>query len=60
MTTWCVFSLQDAVLTGMRQAVWLPLENGVYGLAKIGLLVALAPVAAAVRHRRVLDRAGGY
>jgi len=43
--TWCVFSLQDAVLTGIRQAVWLPLENGVYGLAKIGLLVALAPVA---------------
>src|SRR6185295_11028741 len=38
-------SLQDAVLTGIRQAVWLPLENGVYGLAKIGLLVALAPVA---------------
>lgn len=45
VTTWCVFSLQDAVLTGMRQAVWLPLENGVYGLAKIVLLVALAQVA---------------
>ena len=45
VTTWCVFSLQDAVLTGMRQAVWLPLENGVYGLAKIALLVALAQVA---------------
>lgn len=44
VTTWCVFSLQDAVLTGMRKAVWLPLENGVYGLAKIGLLVALVPV----------------
>ena len=44
VTTWCVFSLQDAVLTGIRQAVWLPVENGIYGLAKIGLLVALAPV----------------
>ena len=44
VTTWCVFSLQDAVLTGMRKAVWLPLENGVYGLAKIGLLIALVPV----------------
>ena len=43
--TWCVFSLQDAVLTGIRQAVWLPLENGIYGVAKIGLLIALAPVA---------------
>jgi O-antigen/teichoic acid export membrane protein len=45
VTTWCVFSLQDAVLTGIRQAVWLPLENGIYGVAKIGLLIALASVA---------------
>jgi O-antigen/teichoic acid export membrane protein len=44
VTTWCVFSLQDAVLTGIRQAVWLPVENGIYGIAKIGLLVALASV----------------
>jgi O-antigen/teichoic acid export membrane protein len=41
---WCVFSLQDAVLTGTRQAVWVPLENGLYNLGKIGLLLALAPV----------------
>ena len=41
---WCVFSLQDAVLTGIRQAVWIPLENGVYGILKIVLLLALAPV----------------
>jgi O-antigen/teichoic acid export membrane protein len=44
VTTWCVFSLQDAVLTGIRQAVWLPVENGIYGIAKIGLLIALASV----------------
>lgn len=44
VTTWCVFSLQDAVLTGIRHAVWLPVENGLYGIAKIGLLVALASV----------------
>jgi O-antigen/teichoic acid export membrane protein len=44
VTTWCVFSLQDAVLTGIRQAVWLPVENGIYGVAKIGLLIALASV----------------
>ena len=41
---WCVFALQDAVLTGVRQAVWVPLENGLYGIGKIALLVALAPV----------------
>jgi O-antigen/teichoic acid export membrane protein len=43
VTVWCVFALQDAVLTGIRQAVWIPVENGLYGIAKIGLLVALAP-----------------
>jgi O-antigen/teichoic acid export membrane protein len=41
---WCVFALQDAALTGVRQAVWVPLENGLYGIGKIALLVALAPV----------------
>lgn len=44
VTVWCVFALQDAVLTGIRQAVWIPVENGIYGVAKIGLLVALAHV----------------
>ena len=44
VVVWCVFALQDAVLTGVRQAVWVPLENGLYGVGKIVLLVALAPV----------------
>jgi O-antigen/teichoic acid export membrane protein len=44
VTVWCVFSLQDAVLTGIRQAAWIPLENGLYGVAKIVLLLVLAPV----------------
>ena len=39
---WSVFNLQDAALTGLRSAVWVPLENGVYGLAKLALLVVLA------------------
>jgi O-antigen/teichoic acid export membrane protein len=39
---WSVFNLQDAALTGLRAATWVPLENGLYGLAKLGLLVALA------------------
>jgi O-antigen/teichoic acid export membrane protein len=41
---WCLFALQDAVLTGIRQAVWIPVENGLYGLVKIGMLVGLAHV----------------
>jgi O-antigen/teichoic acid export membrane protein len=39
---WSVFNLQDAALTGMRSAVWVPLENGLYGLVKLVLLVVVA------------------
>jgi O-antigen/teichoic acid export membrane protein len=44
VTVWCVFALQDAVLVGIRQAVWIPVENGLYGIGKIILLVALVHV----------------
>ncbi|MDQ6779134.1 MAG: hypothetical protein M3071_23575, partial [Actinomycetota bacterium] len=36
---WCVFNLQDAALTGLGAATIVPIENGVYGIAKIVLLV---------------------
>jgi O-antigen/teichoic acid export membrane protein len=40
---WGVFALQDAALTAMRQAPWLPLENGVFGILKlIGLPLLFA------------------
>jgi O-antigen/teichoic acid export membrane protein len=39
---WCVFNLQDSVLTAVRSAVLVPIENAAMSLAKIGLLVALA------------------
>ncbi|MGH9279397.1 MAG: hypothetical protein ACRD12_14990 [Acidimicrobiales bacterium] len=39
---WNVFALQDAVLTASRWAVVVPIENGVFGLLKIGLMVWLA------------------
>jgi len=39
---WSVFNLQDAALTGLRSAVWVPLENGLYGLVKLVLLVVVA------------------
>ena len=39
---WSVFNLQDAALTGLRATVWVPLENGLYGLVKLLLLVAVA------------------
>lgn len=39
---WTVFTLQDAGLVGARLYGALPLENGVYGLAKVALLFALS------------------
>lgn len=39
---WCIFALQDHILTGLRQAVWVPMENAVFGILKVGLLVTLA------------------
>jgi O-antigen/teichoic acid export membrane protein len=37
-----IFTLQDSVLTGLRTAKWIPLENSLYALSKLVLLLALA------------------
>lgn len=42
VVAWCLFALQDNVLTGLRQAIYVPLENAPYALAKIGLLIWFA------------------
>jgi O-antigen/teichoic acid export membrane protein len=39
---WCLFSIQDSVLTALGRAVWVPIENAVFSVVKIGLLVTLA------------------
>lgn len=39
---WGIFALQDAVLTATRRAVWVPVENGIFGLLKIVVIIALA------------------
>lgn len=39
---WGIFNLQDSVLTGLRQAIWVPIENAVFAVVKIMLLVALS------------------
>ncbi len=41
----CIFTLQDAVLTGLRRTIWVPVENVAYSLAKIVVLVALVGAA---------------
>lgn len=39
-----IFTLEDSVLTGLKAAKWIPLENSLYALAKLILLVVLAGV----------------
>ena len=42
VVVWAVFTLQDSVLTGLRNAVWVLFENGLFGVIKIVLLVLFA------------------
>ena len=39
---WGIFTLQDGVLVGLRSAIWVPVENGTFGIVKIVLLLGLA------------------
>jgi O-antigen/teichoic acid export membrane protein len=38
---WALFTLQDSVLIGLRGAVWVLVENGIFGVVKIILIVVL-------------------
>jgi O-antigen/teichoic acid export membrane protein len=42
--TWTIFSIQDSVLTGLRQARWVPLENSLFSAIKVALLLAFVGV----------------
>ncbi len=39
---WTIFVLQDSALTGLRYATWVPVENAVFALAKIALMILLS------------------
>jgi len=39
---WCIFTLQDSALTGLRQTHWVPIENTIFAVVKLGLLVVVA------------------
>jgi hypothetical protein len=45
---WCIFTLQDCVLTGLRRSIWVPVESVAFGVAKIGPLVVFAAPAAGI------------
>jgi len=40
-----IYSIQDSVLTGLRRAPWVPVENGLASLLKIALLLVFATFA---------------
>lgn len=40
--SWAVFTLQDGALTGLRASGWVAIENLIFAIAKILVLVALA------------------
>ena len=42
VVAWAAFTLQDSVLTGLRSAGWVLIENTLFGIAKIILLVLFA------------------
>lgn len=42
VVTFCLFALQDWVLTGIRAAGWIPLEQLIFAVAKLGLLIWFA------------------
>ena len=44
VVVWAIFTLQDSVLTGLRSAFWVLVENGIFGVVKIILLVLLVTV----------------
>ena len=41
VVAWAIFTLQDSVLVGLRSAFWVFVENAIFGVVKIVLLVAL-------------------
>lgn len=41
VSLYSIFEMQDAVLAGLRQTLWVPLENVIFSIIKLILLVAL-------------------
>ncbi|MFF0137337.1 lipopolysaccharide biosynthesis protein [Streptomyces sp. NPDC005227] len=42
VVAWSVLTLQDGVLTGLRNALWVPVGNTVFSAVKLALLIGLA------------------
>lgn len=44
---WVIFSLEDGILIGLRRTNWVPVENAIFAVVKIGLLAALSSLGGA-------------
>ncbi|GGO57738.1 lipopolysaccharide biosynthesis protein [Streptomyces lasiicapitis] len=42
VVAWSLLTLQDGVLTGLRNALWVPVGNTVFSVVKLGLLIVVA------------------
>lgn len=42
VVVWSIFNIQDGLLAGLRRTIWVPVENVLYGLGKMVLLVVMA------------------
>ncbi|MFF1698577.1 lipopolysaccharide biosynthesis protein [Streptomyces sp. NPDC058257] len=42
VVAWSLLTLQDGVLTGLRNALWVPVGNTIFSVVKLGLLIAVA------------------
>ena len=47
VTATAIFTIQDSVLIALRKAIWVPAENGTFGVAKIAILFVFAPLGTA-------------
>ena len=55
VVVWEIFTLQDAALVGLQRPVAVPIENVVYSLAKLALLVVASKGTRLDRHPVLLD-----
>jgi len=39
--SWCLFQMQDSVIVGLRESLWIPLENATFAVVKIVLLLLM-------------------
>ena len=46
VVVWGIFALEDAALTGLHRAVVVPVENSIYGVVKLLLLLGMASILA--------------